>query len=302
MAESNKNITTKNAVFIFLPLLVAFLIQCVTVAVDIVCIFVKNMFSSQINSVESTVGSIMENDFNQPMNSAYITLAQYSFYLIVFGIWYFRAFCKKKEEITFHEVVSSSVSNVFENSCMNNTITKKITLVFTLIFAGISAQFFVDSILALVRPLFVEAFSNYDAMVEKVTGASASFVMYFALFFISPIAEEFLFRGLVLNYTKRLLPSCFAVMFQAVLFAVYHGNVIQGLYALVLGALLGFMTLKSKSLLPGILFHMSLNTAIMLVPNSLFETTLKSCLTCAVSFLILALCCFLFFRKPVTKK
>lgn len=294
----------KDVILIFCPLFAAMLIQCVTVVLDVIVIFVKNLVSTETSARTETVEAIMSADFQQPMNSAYITLAQYSLYILAFGIWYYRAFCKRhdiiakqEEEITFKKVVSSSISNMFSFANKSNNIIKKIIFILAILVAGISAQFFVDAILALIHPLFENAFASYDAMVERVTGASSSTLMWFTLILVSPIAEELLFRGLILHYSNRCLIPTFAILFQGFLFGVYHGNVIQGIYAFILGSLLGFMAHASKSLLPGILFHIALNFSILLVPNALLDTTIKCALTCGISLVLLVASCWFYFHK-----
>ncbi len=59
----------------------------------------------------------------------------------------------------------------------------------------------------------------------------------------APIAEELLFRGLIL----RTLQPCgkkFAIFASAILFGVFHGNLIQGVYAFAVGVILGYVAME----------------------------------------------------------
>ena len=53
--------------------------------------------------------------------------------------------------------------------------------------------------------------------------------------FISPLAEEMLFRGLLYNRMKKYFPVMTSAIVSSLLFGVYHGNVVQALYGLILG-------------------------------------------------------------------
>lgn len=76
---------------------------------------------------------------------------------------------------------------------------------------------------------------------EIVTSGGDSFSMFLYAGIFAPIFEEILFRGLLLRsfqpYGKK-----FAIFASAVLFGLYHGNIIQTPFAVVFGLLLGYVT------------------------------------------------------------
>ena len=53
-------------------------------------------------------------------------------------------------------------------------------------------------------------------------------VLYSVL--IGPVCEELIFRGLTLKYAKRAMPFWVANFLQALLFGVFHMNMIQDVY------------------------------------------------------------------------
>lgn len=55
---------------------------------------------------------------------------------------------------------------------------------------------------------------------------------------ITPIAEELLFRGIIYNCVRRYLKPVAAMVMSAALFAMYHGNSVQGIYAFAFGCLM----------------------------------------------------------------
>lgn len=80
-------------------------------------------------------------------------------------------------------------------------------------------------------------------MLETVSGAADTFSMFLYSAIFAPVAEELLFRGYILRslrpYGKR-----FAVFGSAVLFGLFHGNLLQTPYAILVGLLLGYVTVE----------------------------------------------------------
>ena len=267
--ESKKSMSIKNIINIFSPLFFAMLIQIIVVAGDIVAIFIKNMLSDKRTNANNTIEYILSKDYTQPMNMAALSFVQYATYILIFGIWYYKT---KKPSIKegFFSIIKPPV-------------------IIPLIIAGIAAQVLVDSILALIRPIFETSFNEYDKLISNVTGASASWLMYLSIFLLAPIAEEILFRGLILSYGKKCMPIYVAVILQAFLFGLYHGNIIQGTYAFILGILLGYIASKTGTLFAGICFHVALNASITFVPAVLFESDLSCIISGAISFIILVI-------------
>ena len=50
-----------------------------------------------------------------------------------------------------------------------------------------------------------------------------------------------------------------AVVISAILFALYHMNVVQGVYAFIIGLILGFLYLKTNTIWAPIAFHVCAN-------------------------------------------
>lgn len=71
---------------------------------------------------------------------------------------------------------------------------------------------------------------------------------------IPPIVEEMMFRGMILQRLRRFGDG-FAVVASAALFGLYHGNLAQTVFAFLCGLLLGFVVIRTNSLLPSILIH-----------------------------------------------
>lgn len=91
-------------------------------------------------------------------------------------------------------------------------------------------------------------------VLETVSGASDTFSMFLYASILAPIGEEILFRGYILralrSYGKR-----FAIFGSALLFGLFHGNLLQTPYAFLVGLVLGYVTVE-HSLVWAVLLHM----------------------------------------------
>lgn len=83
--------------------------------------------------------------------------------------------------------------------------------------------------------------SSMMPMLEMVSGSTGSFSMFLYGAVLAPISEELLFRGYILRalrpYGKR-----FAILGSAILFGLFHGNLLQGPYAVLVGLVMGWLT------------------------------------------------------------
>lgn len=78
---------------------------------------------------------------------------------------------------------------------------------------------------------------------------------FLALVVIAPIVEESIFRGLMLPAFARSFGKVAAVFITALLFGAIHWQLNVGIVTFFMGLLMGWMYYKTRSLVPGILFH-----------------------------------------------
>ena len=91
-------------------------------------------------------------------------------------------------------------------------------------------------------------------ILESVAGDSDTFSMFLYASILAPVWEEILFRGYVLR-SLRPFGKRFAVLTSAILFGLFHGNLLQTPYALLMGLVLGYITVE-YSVRWAILLHM----------------------------------------------
>jgi membrane protease YdiL (CAAX protease family) len=278
-------IDIKEFISAFAVLIAACIIPYVVRIADIF-ILVLIGIGSQDKRGSYTFGELLTQDFNQPMNLAYVMAVNYLLYIIIFGLWYRHC----------HKVNSQYETDNEEPSGLRPLLNRLLKLFKTpvpylLIIAGCSGQILVDSILNIFRNIFPDAFEEYDALVSGTVGPTSSIVMLIAVFILAPIGEEFLFRGLIQGKLAKAVngsPMPIVILLQALLFAIYHGNLIQGIYAFFLGAVLGLIAYRADSLLPGMVFHMALNSSVCLVSETWFEETATCIIAGIISLVVFA--------------
>lgn len=88
---------------------------------------------------------------------------------------------------------------------------------------------------------------------------------------IGPIQEELINRYFVMKVVFKNINQYVAAFIQAIIFAVMHGTIMQGISAFVLGLIIGLVYVVSDSLIPCIVMHIVVNTASIL--GSLFSSS-----------------------------
>ena len=128
-------------------------------------------------------------------------------------------------------------------------------------------------ILALVFFIPLELWFNStldlpNLMVDTFEKAFGSVLGLVSVGILVPIAEEFLFRGAVLNSLLKWKPAegkpWLAVLLSAVLFSVIHVNPAQMPGTFMMGLLFGWICYRTGSLLPGIVMHV-LNNSLVII-------------------------------------
>jgi len=140
---------------------------------------------------------------------------------------------------------------------------------------GLSLQLLISTCLGLVVPILPETMTEqYAALIEQLIGGNI-WLSLLVTVILAPLAEEFLFRGVTMGMARKIMPFMAANILQAVLFGVYHMNWIQGVYAFVLGLILGYTAEYFHSIWASILLHAFINGSaelLSLIPESAMET------------------------------
>ena len=131
---------------------------------------------------------------------------------------------------------------------------------------AVSSSLGLNVVLALTG--IVESSANYqDVAAQQYSVAFGAGMLLFGL--ISPITEEIVFRGLVFNCMRRYFPHAAAVAASGVLFGIYHGNLVQGLYGGCMGILMAYLYERMHSFFIPCLFHATANLVVYMAARNM---------------------------------
>lgn len=122
----------------------------------------------------------------------------------------------------------------------------------------------------------VMSLTGYTGLNEETASAmtytdniAANIVLFFYLVIAAPIIEELMFRGTAMNLLAPVSRK-FALVASALLFGLMHSNFNQIFNGFFLGLLLGYIALKSGSVIASIICHMAANLNAALI-SFIFE-------------------------------
>lgn len=131
--------------------------------------------------------------------------------------------------------------------------------IFWLILLGVGCSMTINALLFFTGLISIDIFLNYLKDISRsFSGSFGRDILETCI--IGPILEELLFRGVVMNLLKRFLPYRWANLLQALIFGIQHFNIVQDIYAFVLGLILGHIYNKFGTLYSDMIVHMSINT------------------------------------------
>ena len=118
------------------------------------------------------------------------------------------------------------------------------------------------SALTVVMP---DVFKNYTELMSNFETGNIFLTILYAVF-IGPISEEMIFRGAIFDRFYLVFDFWIANMLQAAFFGIYHMNLVQGLYAFILGIILGLIVKTTGSIFCSMLTHIIFNATTYLLP------------------------------------
>lgn len=89
---------------------------------------------------------------------------------------------------------------------------------------------------------------------------------YFVVCLLAPVVEEVVFRGAILRRLFDMnINKWGAICISAALFALVHANPAQAPHAFLMGWLMGWLYMRTGSIIPAIAFHWANNTVAYLI-------------------------------------
>lgn len=115
---------------------------------------------------------------------------------------------------------------------------------------------------------------------------------------LTPIVEEILMRGILYGRLRDMMRPAWAIFWGGLLFGIFHGNIVQGLYASFFGWFLCWLMERFGSIKATCLSHMVSNTAVSLIVSTslysrIFENAIAFWIVTAAASAVFALAIFL---------
>lgn len=113
------------------------------------------------------------------------------------------------------------------------------------------------NILIQMSPL-IEWFPSILGVNEELSGSSTALSLFYVAL-VAPVTEELLLRGLVFRRCREYLHFVPAALLSALIFGALHANMVQFIYAFLLGTVLAYLYEYYGTLLAPVLFHIAGN-------------------------------------------
>ena len=133
-------------------------------------------------------------------------------------------------------------------------------------------------------------FTGYEDTSEMLFGGGVILQILSAGIFAC-IVEELSMRGVVYLRLKKYWGKKKAILFSAIIFGIYHMNVVQAVYAFILGLFFAWLYDRYDTLWAPITAHMSANLFIILLSGNSIAMKVMSnmvgfCLVTCISLLV----------------
>lgn len=124
--------------------------------------------------------------------------------------------------------------------------------------AAVGLYYVAILIAELINVISPATMESYNELMEMSLGGSEILALLAAVI-LAPVNEECIMRGLILKNLQKFFSTPVVIIIQAVMFGIFHMNWVQGFYVLPIGAALGYVGVKSRSVFPCIYMHLFYN-------------------------------------------
>ncbi len=130
----------------------------------------------------------------------------------------------------------------------------EVTLIFVM---GAAFSQFANMFVALLQS-FID-YQEYQETMDQITGNKSLGFLIICMGVIAPIAEEVVFRWLIYLRLRDYMKMGAAAVISGLIFGIYHGNLVQAVYASILGMVFACFLELTGNLWTSVLLHMGAN-------------------------------------------
>jgi hypothetical protein len=184
-----------------------------------------------------------------------------------------------------------------------------------------AAGFFLNiyGLFALITSVLPTSITEQYSDLMEVIMHGPQWLTVVSLVILAPVVEELIIRGLCQRRLEAIMSPNKAIVLSALLFGIMHMNLIQGVYAFILGLFLGWIYKRGRNIMIPIMAHVTfngMNYVVVFVMALLVETGLLSesaihhltedthefAGACAVLGLILAAIMVVLYERSIRKR
>ncbi|NLZ47976.1 MAG: CPBP family intramembrane metalloprotease [Clostridiales bacterium] len=141
-------------------------------------------------------------------------------------------------------------------------------------------------------------FTSYEYINETIANSLTSGWNLLLMTILLPIFEEIFFRGIIFNELKKRINLKTAIIIQAILFGLFHGNILQGIYTTILAIALALAYHWTHSIFAPIIIHIVYNLlGTLIIPVILYYTEFLT-----IPYLIVSVILMVFLLRRMRKR
>lgn len=236
----------------------SFLTMLLFIGIQIVSIlpFMLGGMLEAVTDYKKTASDITQEEVMDVMlksvNTISLTILATGISLIVAALWYKKVYCKGYGI----KDLKTSCKRIFTPS-----------VIIGIVMAAICLFYLSNFLVIIIGYISPEAMKQYTEIIEKSQFAEANWEIIMVTVILAPVNEECIMRGIIFCNLKKHMSSVYAIVISAVFFGIFHLNIVQGIYAAVLGLFMAYLANKYQSILASLLFHAVFNATnyIMLI-------------------------------------
>lgn len=114
-------------------------------------------------------------------------------------------------------------------------------------------------------------------------------IAFFSVCVIAPVFEEIIYRGIILEQLSKKYSANKSIVISALIFGLIHANLHQSLNAFFIGLILGFIYIKTNSLLLCMFWHFTNNFLIFIISMYVTESVSDVVPTVSIFQLVLGI-------------
>lgn len=130
----------------------------------------------------------------------------------------------------------------------------------------------------------------YQENMKQIMDGKSYLMLIFWMGIVAPLAEEMVFRWLIYLRLRDYMKMGMAAVISGVFFGVYHMNLVQAVYAGILGIVFAYFLEITGSLWASVLLHMGANIWSLILPEFLLSLPEKYYVSTAMVVYAVLLC------------